>query len=460
MAEKENIVDGVHSHGRDEDWVKPTEPAVLAHLEWFRDQKLGLFMHWGLYSQMGMMESWGLSDEDKDWSYGCWDWDESKECQRQYRKLNRSFNPIRLQPRVWAETAKQCGFRYIILTTKHHDGFCLWDTKQTDYKVTDPSCPFSEHKYSDIIRNLFDAFREENLGIAAYFSKADWHTPHYWAPDRNVGGETSRGANYDPAAEPDRWQKFVDFTQAQMMELVEGYGPLDVLWLDAGWVNPREKEDIRLDLLAAKARSVTPGLLFADRTVGGPYENILTPEHAIPEHPMTSPWESCLVLDDGGWGHSFDHRYKSARTVVHLLIEIVAKGGNLALGVGPQPDGRLAPGAIRILSQMGAWLEKNGEAIYGTRNCAPHAAGKWFFTRKGDIRYAILPLAEGDASHGIFLIPAEPEGGSVHRITMLGHPAEIPFRRTEAGLILQVPVSGTLSVTLPETPFALAFQLE
>lgn len=324
-------------------------------------------------------------------TYGAWDWNDPKECQRQYKGLNRSFNPIRLQPDVWAKTAKACGFRYAILTTKHHDGFCLWDTKESDYKVTDPACPFSTHEYADIIRHVFSAFRAEGLGTVAYFSKADWHSPHYWAPDRNIGGPTSRGANYDTQAEPERWEQFVRHTQAQMLELVEGYGPLDV-----------------------------------------------------------------LVLDDNGWGHSFDHRYKSARTIAHLFIEIVAKGGNLALGVGPQPDGRLAPEAVRILLTLGRWLELNGEAIYGTRVHEPHAAGHWFFTRKGALRYALLPRQAGDITHGDLVIPLPSSAEPVRKVTRLSDSADIPFQQTDAGLFLCVP-------PLPgetETPFALAFRME
>lgn len=455
QLQAEAVVDGVHGYGRDEDYVMPTDPAVLNKLEWFRDQKIGLFMHWGLYSQMGMVESWGLSDSDKEWSYGHWDWDDPKECQRQYRKLNRSFNPIRLQPEKWALDAKKCGFRYVILTTKHHDGFCLWNTNQTNYKVTDPSCPFSEHKYADIIKHVFNACRKEGLGIVAYFSKADWNTPHYWAPDRNIGGETSRHANYDPKAEPDRWQKFVDFTQAQMMELVTGYGPLDVMWLDAGWVCPQAGEDIRLGEVVEKARKHTPGMLFADRTVCGPFENILTPEHAVPEKPMTSPWESCLVLDDNGWGHSFDHKYKTARQITHTFIDIVAKGGNLALGVGPQPDGRLAPEAIRILSQMGAWLEANGDAIYGTRISAPYKIGDWHFTCKGETRYAILTHQEGDVADGELMLPLAAGVKPFKTVTRVSDGASVPFRKSKAGYVLNVPVETGLT----GTPFASAFRL-
>jgi alpha-L-fucosidase len=456
QASAEAVEAGVHTYGRDEDWVRPTDPAVLEHLEWFRDQKLGLFMHWGLYSQLGMMESWGLCDSDSDWTYGCWDWNDPKECQKQYKALNRSFNPIRLQPQVWAKTAKACGFRYAILTSKHHDGFCLWDTKESDYRVTAPECPFSTHEYADLYKHVFNAFRAEGLGTVAYFSKADWHSPDYWAPDRNVGGPTSRGANYDTAAEPERWERFVRYTQAQMLDLVENYGPLDVLWLDAGWVNPREKEDLRLHEVAEKARRITPGLLFADRTVGGPFENILTPEHAIPPMPMTSPWESCLVLDDNGWGHSFDHKYKSARTIAHLFIEIVAKGGNLALGVGPQPDGRLAPEAVRILMTLGQWLEKNGEAIYGTRVHEPHGKNGWFFTRKGAVRYALLPRQAGDPTCGDLVIPLPASCGHFQRVTRLQDDRDIPFRQTDAGLLLCVPpIPGET-----EAPFALGFRLD
>ena len=150
--EKEVVNQGVHNYSQEEDYVWPTDERVLKKLEWFKDQKLALMMHWGAYSQLGIVESWALSDADAEWSRGGIDWNVSaEEFKKQYFDLNKSFNPVRFQPYKWAEMAKDAGFKYLIFTTKHHDGFCMWDTKYTDYKVTGKDCPFRTHKYADIM---------------------------------------------------------------------------------------------------------------------------------------------------------------------------------------------------------------------------------------------------------------------------------------------------------------------
>jgi len=172
------------------------------------------------------------------------------------------------------------------------------------------------------------------------------------------------------------------------------YGHIDCLWLDGGQVRP-PKQDIRMDLIAEMARRHQPGLLVADRTVGGPFENIITPEQMIPDRPLGVPWESCLTVGEG-WGYRPDDVYKSTRTLVHLLIDTVAKGGNLLLNVGPDPDGNLPPEAVSRYEEIGEWLDVNGEAIYGTRPIAPYQEGRVRFTHKGDHAYAIILAEEGE----------------------------------------------------------------
>ncbi|MEG1981591.1 MAG: alpha-L-fucosidase [Clostridia bacterium] len=392
----EVIFEGVHSYGADDDYVVPTDPNVLKKLEEFRDRKFGLFSHWGLYTEIGSMESWLLVDEEKDWSQSDLTWDTPKECQRQYKELNKSFNPIRFEPKKWASFAKEAGFKYFILTTKHHDGFCLFDTKLTDYKTTGPDCPFRVHKNANIIKSAFDAFRAEDISCTAYFSKADWNNHDYWDPTFKVGEPTSRGANYNTAEMPEKWEKFVQFTQDQIMEVVNTCGPIDALWFDGGQVNPLLGEDLRMNEIAEKARAVVPGMLMVDRTVGGEYENYLTPEGTFPDHAYKAPWESCITLDRLGWGFKFENDYYTPREVVHLLTNIVARGGNLALDVGPQPDGRLHHVAMSILLTVGDWLKANGDAIYGTRICEPYFTEKWCFTGKNDNIYAIYLTDENE----------------------------------------------------------------
>ncbi|GAF08490.1 alpha-L-fucosidase [Paenibacillus pini JCM 16418] len=348
------VEQGVHNYSSEEKWVRPEEPLLLERLEWFKDQKLGLMMHWGPYSQLGIVESWALSDEDVEWSRNEIDWDiDAEELKRQYFNLNKTFNPLRFQPEVWADLAADNGFKYLNFTTKHHDGFCMWDTHTTDYRITGPDCPFHTHKYADITKQLFDAFRAKGLAISAYFSKADWHTPYYWAPEMKEGTFTSRGPTYDPKEKPELWEQFVQFTHEQIMELMTDYGRIDMLWLDAGWVNDYRDQNVRLGEVVERAREIQPWLLSADRTVGGPYENLITPEQTLPEGPLHVPWESCITMGSA-FSFRYEDNYKSVRELIHLLVEIVARGGNLALNVGPQPDGRISKTAISRIQGMGA----------------------------------------------------------------------------------------------------------
>lgn len=458
------IVNGVHLYGHADDYIPPKEENLLKKLEWFRDQKLGIFFHFGLYSEIGGLVSWMLSDEDKAWSYHDLNWDDPKECQKQYKQLNRSFNPIRMRPDEWAQIAKLSGMKYLIMTTKHHDGFCLWDTRLTDYKVTSKECPFSQHKYADIIKNVFEAFRKEDMGLAAYFSKADWSSPYYWNPTF-AKQETSRHANYDVDKHPELWKKFVEFTHDQIMELVDGYGPFDILWLDAGWVCPQTGEDIALDKLAAKARAVIPDLLFVDRTVGGAWENYFTPEGIVPEHVLDIPWESCITLDQGGWGYTYEPNYKSQKEVIHLLIEIVAKGGNLALGVGPQPDGRIPQEATKLLLGLGKWLQINGEAIYKTRVCAPYFIKPWAFTKNEKYIYAIrMNQPQEDFRSIQWNIPLDQtafEGSSciVKKVTLLSNGCSLNFKQINNELHIIMTENMWTAAMDDATVFRLEFAL-
>ena len=192
-------------------------------------------MHWGPYSQWGIVESWSICPEE----YG---WCERRkgsnpqnyfEYVKEYEALKMTFNPTQFEPVNWAEAAQKAGMKYVIFTTKHHDGFCMFDTKYTDYKVTDEECPFSTHPRSNVTKEIFNAFRAEGFWTGAYFSKPDWHHDNYWDPyfpprDRNV--------NYEPEANPEKWNKYIEFTHNQILELLTDYGKVDILWLDGGWV--------------------------------------------------------------------------------------------------------------------------------------------------------------------------------------------------------------------------------
>ena len=388
-------------------YVVPQEPEVIKKLEWFRDQKLAFMVHWGTYSQLGMCESWPISDGDAYWSRRDYTWEkDNRKFRAQYFAMNKTFNPIRFNPDEWAEFAKKAGFRYFIFTSKHHDGFCMYDSKYSPYKITAPDCPFHDNPRANVAKELFDAFRARGIAIAPYFSKPDWHCPWYWAEGQEKPVAFDRNPTYDPKAHPEIWNKFVEYTHAQLTELTEDYGPVDILWLDGGQVRPSNGQDIRLDILAQKLRQKNPGLIFADRTVGGRFENYITPEQTLPKQVLSVPWESCISIGNG-FAYGFDDDYKPPRELVKLLINVVTRGGNLALNLGAQPDGRLPRKGMEAALGLGKWLEENGEAIYATRAAvSDFDAGDFGFTRgKDGTIYALRPIKADEALPESLLIP-------------------------------------------------------
>ena len=435
------IVNGTHGYMPD-NYVAPTDPLIRQRVEWYMDQKIGLMMHFGIYSQLGIVESWAMSDHDSHWSrqpFVDWrNWQDGDGFRREYIALNRSFNPVRFDPDAWAGLAKEGGFRYLVFTTKHHDGFCLFDSKYSDYKVTAPDCPFSKHPRANIVREVFDAFRRKNLAIVAYFSKPDWHHPDYWE-NCGIGFKTTRMPTYDVAKNPARWERFREYTRQQLLELCTDYGRIDALWLDGGQVQKKTGLDIRIDEIIAECRARQPWLISVDRTAGGPCENVITPEQTVPPEPLAVPWESCITLGSG-FSYRYDDKFKSTEEVIHLLLDVVAKGGNLALNVAPGPDGRLPRPAVARLKELGAWLKRNGEGVYATRPTPPWRAGSWAFTARkdGSARYAFAIWSSIDAHAADQLVPL-PRAEKVSKVVHLATGREIAFHAEPNGLMITLP---------------------
>lgn len=392
--------EAIHPASQEYQW--PSDPEVKSKLTTWQDLKFGMLIHWGLYSQAGIMESWNLCSED-------WIDRDSTIAYEDYKKwywgLKKDFNPVNFNPDQWATAAKAAGMRYVIFTTKHHDGFNMFDTKQTDFKISDG--PFKNNPKADVAKYVFDAFRKQGFMIGAYFSKPDWHCEYYWWPKYATA---DRNNNYDIRRYPWRWDKYKTFTYNQLSELMNNYGAIDILWLDGGWVRPLESvndevrswghipawsQDIDMPRIATMARKAQPGLLIVDRTVHGMYENYRTPEQSIPKEQSDQPWESCMTLANN-WGYVPKDPYKSSAKVIHVLIEVVAKGGSLLLGIGPKPDGTLTEQALQHMKEMGTWLDKNGEAIYNTRITKNYHDGNTWFTQSkdGKIKYALVCIAE------------------------------------------------------------------
>jgi alpha-L-fucosidase len=435
------------AHGRSSSYVLPKDEAVLRKLDRWQDLKFGMIIHYGLYSELGIVESWSICSEEEDWiprdsTIG---YDDYK---RKYWETITRFKPERLDPESWAKYGKAAGMKYVVFTTKHHDGFNLFDTKYSDFSITQGA--FKDHPRRNVAKEVFHAFHNEGYMTGAYYSKPDWHSPYYWW-DRYA--TPNRHQNYSILQNPWRWNQFKTFVYNQIEELMNGdYGKMDILWLDGGWVRPsrpgeaerlgrsyKGSPDIDMPRIVAMARSYQPGLLVVDRTVPGEFENYQTPERGIPDALLDNPWESCIPLGVD-WGFTPADRYKSPTAVIHNLIEITAKGGSLLLGIGPKADGTLPEGVIVRLKSIGEWTSKNGKAIYGTRPTPIYNDGNTWFTQSkdGKKRYAVACLTEGEPMpETIGWRGNEPQKGS--RMVYLPTGKSVKWERTSEGIRVSVP---------------------
>ncbi len=432
-------------------YIMPADPAVKANLEEWQDLKFGIFMHWGTYSEWGIVESWSICPEDEGWTQRRGPF--SKDYfgyKTAYEGLQKTFNPEQFDPSRWAAAAKEAGFKYVVFTFKHHDGFCMFDTKLTDYKITSPNTPFHSNPRANIGKEVTSAFQKEGFKVGAYFSKPDWHCPDYWWPyfppkDRNV--------NYDPARYPERWNAFKDFTYKQIEEILTGYGKIDILWLDGGWVRPLSTvdrnvdwqkgivfdQDIDMAKIAAMGRRHQPGLIVVDRSVGTEFENYRTPEQQIPDKPLDYPWETCMTMGNS-WSYVPNDAYKPAITIIHNLVDIVAKGGNYLLNIGPSPEGDYDPAAYERLKEIGAWMKVNGNAIYATRPVAPYKENNICFTQNktGEVN-AIYLAAETEKTMPatITIKGIRPSPKAV--ITLLGYSGKLKWKTVDGATVITLP---------------------
>lgn len=434
------------------------DTAIQHRLEQWKDLKFGLLMHWGTYSQWGIVESWSICPEDVSWATGGRKQgvaNNYSDYVKAYENLKTTFNPEKFNPEKWATAAKNAGMRYVIFTTKHHDGFCMFDSKYTDYKVTDKNCPFSSNPRSNVTKEVFTAFRNENFWIGAYFSKPDWHSDFYWwrkfpASDRN--------ANYSIAKHPEQWAKYVQYTHNQINELVSDYGKIDILWLDGGWVRKKtdeevkeeqqeitegsrsyrnpQSQDIDMPRLVREVRLKQPKLIVVDRAVPGEQQNYLTPEQEIPNEGLPYPWETCMTMATS-WSYVPNDIYKPTNEIIEKLVDIVSKGGNYLLNIGPDPNGELDPTAYLRLKEIGEWMRINGEAIYSSRMYSSYNEGdsiRYTQSKDGKTQYIFMfefPKERIKLSKIVFSKKA--------KLQLLGSDKKISWKQIGQGVEIVIP---------------------
>jgi len=323
-------------------------------MKWWHEAKFGMFIHWGLYSTLGRHE-WVMENEGIPVS--------------EYEKLAPNFKPVPNAARAWAALAKRAGMKYMVMTTKHHEGFCNFDTKLTDY------CAPKQGPGRDLVREYVEAARAEGLRVGFYYSLMDWHHPD---------GATSKN---DEAAR----RRFVDYIHGQVKELVTNYGKLDILWYDVAWpLDAKGWESVEMNTMV---RKLQPDIIINNRSKIP--EDFDTPEQRI-EASQNRPWESCMTLNDS-WGyHSADSNWKSPTTVIRNLITCARDGGNYLLNIGPKPDGTIPEESVRILSAVGDWMSKNESTIRESDPCQPRRGNYLSFTRKGNTLYAHVHYWPGE----------------------------------------------------------------
>lgn len=329
-------------------------------VKWFTEARFGMFIHWGIYAVPGRGE-WVKSQE--------------KIPDEVYDRYFEEFDPDMYDPKKWAKLAKKAGMKYAVLTTKHHDGFCLFDSAFTDYKATNTKAG------RDLVREYVDAFRAEGLKIGFYYSLLDWHHPDY--PHMTDRHHPMRG-NPDYPDEGRNFDRYLDYLHNQVRELCTNYGKIDIIWFDFSYADMRG-EKWRATELVNMVRELQPGILIDNRLEGSgseqgslmtgdplPYHgDFACPEQIIPPRGLVDAkgkdvvWEACVTMNNH-WGYCrTDGYFKPASMVIKKLVECVSKGGNLLLNVGPDARGRIPDESVKILKEVGRWMERNSESVYG-----------------------------------------------------------------------------------------------
>jgi alpha-L-fucosidase len=390
-------------------------PENLRAREWFQDAKFGLFIHWGVYSVLGDGE-WVMNNQRID--------------KKTYEKLPSFFNPVSFDPREWVAVVKAAGMKYITITSKHHDGFAMWDSKLTDWDIVDRT-PYRK----DVLKMLADECRKEGIKLFFYHSHLDWYQEDYFPPG-NTGQWSGRPAKGE-------WYKYLDFMDGQLRELLTSYGEIGGIWFDGHW--DKRDADWRLEKTYNMIHSLQPACMIANNHHLPPFpgEDYQAFEKDLPGHNTTGfsgdskvgelPLETCETMNNS-WGFNLmDRNYKSTRNLIQYLVKAAGYNSNFLLNVGPMPDGRIQPEFVNTLKEIGKWLNKYGETIYGTRG-GPVTPKSWgVTTQKGNKVYVHIMNPEDKN----ILLPDF--GKKVKSVILFTTGEKVKFRQDAFGIALAIP---------------------
>lgn len=392
---------------------------------WFSEAKLGIFLHWGIYSVKGIPESWSFFKEQISYE--------------DYLGQLAGFTASGYDPMRWAELFRRAGACYAVLTAKHHDGVALWDTAASDLSI-----PKRSPAGGDLIAPYCDALRAAGLKVGLYFSHLDWSHPDYAPlPARERTSRTLGDAVWEKDGGPsaERWRRFLAFHRAQLTELCTRYGDIDLLWFDGDWA-PSSNAYWKMGELSTLLHRLQPNVVLNDRMRG--HGDYLTPEQGMPVARPEGPWELCVTVNNS-WGYqAHDHDHKSVRTLVRMFAECIGMGGNVLLAIGPTEDGSILPEQAERLEGLGDWIGKHEEAVYPSTAGLPHGHFYGASTLSRDRRLLYLIIFdrpwESIAVKGI--------RNGIERVSVVGADAELAHRVVGGAPWARVP--GVLWIDIPE----------
>lgn len=397
-------------------WKYQPSAENLKTREWFQQAKFGLFIHWGVYSVLGDGE-WVMNNQQIP--------------AKTYEKIPAFFNPTEFDPKAWVQMAKDAGMKYITITSKHHDGFAMWDSKVSDYNIVKKT-PYGK----DVLKMLAEECRKEGIKLFFYHSQLDWHHPEYF-PRGNTGRD------YTGRPESGDMNKYLDYMDAQLTELLTGYGDIAGIWFDGMW--DKKDADWRLEKTYKLIHQLQPAALVGSNHHRPPYEgeDFQMFEKDLPGHNTTGfspeqkigtlPKETCETINNS-WGfHLKDSQHKSKKDLVQYLVKAAGYDANFLLNVGPMPNGKIQPEHIQALKEVGEWLSKNGETIYGTRG-GPLTARDWGVTTQKDNKVYVHILKWFDES---IVIPTW--GKKIKSAKLFTDKTNLKFSDNEFGITLSIP---------------------